>query len=96
MYKYLSVEKAEHVISKQILRSGISIGANIVEENYAQTKADMITKFAIALKESAETMYRIELLNESEYITDTETETIKQECEEVVKLLTSSIKTLKA
>ena len=67
-YKYLCDEKKEYVLSKQILRSGTSIGANVRESKNAQSKADFISKMSIALKEADETAYWIELLTESEII----------------------------
>ena len=70
MYKYLQEEKREYVLSKQVLRSGTSIGANVRESIYAQSRADFISKMSIALKESSETEYWIELLHESGYIDD--------------------------
>ena len=66
--KYLLEQKKEHIISKQIIRSGTSIGANINEANYGQSKADFISKMHIALKETAETEYWLRLLTLSEYI----------------------------
>ena len=68
--KYLREEKKEFTLSRQILRSGISIGANIRESIYAQSKADFISKMSIALKESSETEYWLELLHESGYVAD--------------------------
>ena len=70
LYQYLQIEKHEFVISKQILKSGTSIGANIRESIYAQSKADFISKMSIALKESSETEYWLELLHESGYVAD--------------------------
>ena len=76
LYKFLREEKKEYVMSKQILRSGISIGANIRESIYAQSRADFISKMSIALKESSETEYWLELLHESDYIPDVAFESI--------------------
>lgn len=70
LYKYLSVEKKEFVLSKQILRSGTSIGANVKEAINGQSTADFLSKMSIALKEAGETEYWLELLNETEYISD--------------------------
>ena len=70
--KYLREEKREFTLSRQILRSGTSIGANIRESIYAQSKPDFISKMSIALKESSETEYWLELLHESDYLSDTE------------------------
>ena len=68
--RYLKDEKREFTLSKQLLRSGTSIGANVRESIYAQSKADFINKMSIALKESSETEYWLELLHESEYLDD--------------------------
>ena len=68
LYKFLNNEKREFIICKQILRSGTSIGANVRESIYAQSKADFINKMSIALKESSETEYWLELLFENEYL----------------------------
>jgi four helix bundle protein len=95
MYKFIADEKKEFVLSKQILRSGTSIGANIEEANQAQSKADFIHKLAIALKEAAETNYWLRLLRDSKYLTAKQAETVLTDCEELQKLLTSSIKTAK-
>lgn len=67
--QYLSEERHEHVLSKQMLRSGTSVGANIRESQYAQSHADFISKMSIALKEAAETEYWLELLFKTEYLT---------------------------
>jgi len=74
--KYLREEKREFTLSRQILRSGTSIGANIRESIYAQSKADFISKMSIALKESSETEYWLELLHESGYVDDNSFESI--------------------
>lgn len=95
LYKYLSEEKREYVLSKQVLRSGTSVGANISEGAYAQSKADFINKLSVSLKETAETGYWLELLHQSEYIDDTSFKSISADCSELLKLLTSSIKTAK-
>ena len=95
MYQFLSQEKSEFVLSKQVLRSGTSIGANIEEGNQAQSKADFTHKFSIALKEASETHYWLRLLRDSEYLTDKQAESLLQDCEEVKKLLIASIKTAK-
>ena len=95
MYKYLTLEKKEMIISKQILRSGTSIGANITESRNAQSTADFINKLNIALKEADETIYWIKNLHNGEYLTDKEYESIYNDVDELVRLLVSSIKTLK-
>ena len=94
-YKYLS-EKNEYVLSKQLLRSGTSIGANCREATYAQSKLDFINKLSIALKETNETIYWIELLHDSGYITDDSFDSIHKDSVEIMKLLISIIKTSKS
>ena len=92
-YKYLTEEKKEFVLSKQILRSGTSIGANIRESYSAQSKADFIAKLYIALKEANETSYWLELFCESEIINTEEFESLNKDLEELIALLTATIKT---
>ena len=93
--QYLVKDKKEHIISKQIVRSGTSIGANINEANYGQSKADFISKLHIALKETAETEYWIKLLRLSEFISE-ETETsLLTDCLDIKRILISSINTAK-
>ncbi|MCQ2284699.1 MAG: four helix bundle protein [Bacteroidales bacterium] len=96
LYKYLCEQKSEYVLSKQVLRSGTSIGANISEGGYAQSKSDFVSKLTIALKETAETEYWLELLHESEYIDNSSFQSISTDCSELLILLTSSIKTTKS
>lgn len=95
LYKYIVAEKSEYVLSKQILRSGTSIGANIEEANQAQSKADFIHKLSIAQKEAFETDYWLRLLRDSEYLTEAQAESLLIDCRELQKLLTASIKTAK-
>ena len=92
LYKYLCEQKNEYVLSKQILRSGTSIGANIHEAFYAQSKADFISKLSISQKEGGETLYWLELLHDSAFIYDDAFKSIYSDCEELMKLLTVSIK----
>lgn len=92
---HLVKNKKEAVISKQIIRSGTSIGANINEANYGQSRADFISKMHIALKETAETEYWIKLLNMSEYIDDKTSTSLLNDCLEIKKMLISSINTAK-
>ncbi len=92
---HLIKDKKETVISKQIIRSGTSIGANINEANYGQSKADFISKMHIALKETAETEYWIKLLNMSEYIDDKISKSLLDDCLEIKRMLISSINTAK-
>ncbi len=95
LQRYLIKDKKENVISKQVIRSGTSIGANINEANYGQSKADFISKMHIALKETAETEYWIKLLNMSEYIDDKMSESLLNDCLEIKRMLISSINTAK-
>lgn len=96
MNKYLLNKKKEFVISKQLLRSGTAIGALIKEAEFAQSNADYISKFSIALKEANETLYWLSLLKDSNEITNKEFNSIEPEISELIKLLVSSIKTLKS
>ncbi len=96
LYKYLVSEKKEYVMSRQILKSGTSIGANVKEGEYGQSAADFISKMSIALKEAAETSYWLELLKETDYITQEQFESINSDCTELIKILTSIIKTTKS
>lgn len=96
MYNYLCDEKKEYVMSKQVLRSGTSIGANIAEAFYAQSEADFIAKLYFSRKEAGETLYWIDLLKESSYLSDDVAISISIDCDELLKLLTSSIKTMKS
>jgi four helix bundle protein len=91
LYKYLVNEKNEYTMSKQLLRSGTSIGANIAEAQYAQSKNDFISKTHIALKETNETKYWLRLLNETDYITDKEFLSIFDDCCQIHKMLSSII-----
>ncbi len=94
LYRVLT-EKKEFVLSKQMLRSGTSIGANIREAEHAQSKADFIHKLSISLKEANETEYWIDLLFETNYLTEIEFQNIKPKIIELLKLLTSIINTSK-
>lgn len=96
MYNYLCDDKKEYVMSKQILRSGTNIGANIAEAFYAQSEADFVAKLYISRKEAGETIYWIDLLKESGYLSDDVATSISVDCDELLKLLTSSIKTMKS
>ena len=95
LYKYLSEEKKEYVICKQMLRSGTSVGANIRESRNAQSTADFINKLNIALKEADETQFWFELLNKTDYISESEFESINKDINDIISMLTSSIKTSK-
>lgn len=93
LYKYLCEEKKEFVLSKQVLRSGTSIGANAKEASLAQSKKDFQAKLFIALKEAGETEYWLELLHESDYIEDASFESIYADNKEIIRILTSILKT---
>ena len=95
LYKYLCDEKKEVVLSKQLLRSGTSIGANIAESNSAFSKKDFLAKMYIAFKECSESKYWLELLHETDYLTQSEFDSINADCTELQKLLSSITKTLK-
>ncbi len=95
LYQFLTEEKREYVLSKQLLRSGTAIGALVREAEHGESKADFIHKLSIALKEANETEYWIELLHQSGYIDDKGHESIYQDTIELIKLLTSIIKTTK-
>ena len=94
--KYLQEEHKEYILSKQILRSGTSIGALVREAQYAQSKADFLHKLTIALKEANETEYWLLLLFESEYIDEKMFNSISPDIKELLKLLVSSTKTVKS
>ena len=94
-YRFLSTERKEFVLSKQLLRSGTAIGALVQESEFAQSKADFINKLYIALKEANETRYWLMLLKDNEYIDQAMYESILPEIEELIKLLVSIIKTSK-
>ena len=93
--KYLQKQKNEYVISRQILRSGTSIGANVAESQFAQSTADFITKLTIALKETGETDFWLRWLRDCHYLTEKEFMSIYKDCNEIKKLLCAIIKTSK-
>ena len=93
--KYLEEDKKEHIISKQIIRSGTSIGANINEAQYGNSKADFISKLHISLKETAETEYWLRLLFKSDYIEEKIFDSLIYDCVELKRILISSINTSK-
>ena len=95
MYQYLTTVKKEHVISKQVLRSGTSIGANLAESRNAQSVADYLNKQNIALKEADETAYWLENLQTGGYINEKEYKSISNDCNEIISMLVCSVKTLK-
>ena len=94
-YKYLTKQQSEFVLSKQMLRSGTSIGAMMREAKFAQSRADFVSKTSIALKEANETLYWIELLHDGEYIDDKTFESIHNEANEITSILASIVKTTK-
>jgi four helix bundle protein len=93
-YKYLAFEKKEFVLSKQLLRSGTSIGANISEAIRGQSAKDFIHKLQISRKETNETLYWLKLLEKTKYLKSDVSTKLIQACEELLKILTSIIKTL--
>lgn len=93
LYKYLCKEKKEFVLSKQLLRAGTSIGANLTEAQFAISKKDFLSKSYIAYKECGETLYWIDLLNKTDYLSIQEYESINNDCEELMRLLTMITKT---
>ena len=95
LYKYMCETKKEHTLSNQILRSGTSIGANVHEAVYGQSREDFISKLSIALKEANETEYWLELLRETGYVDEKQYESMICDCIELKKLLTSIIKSTK-
>ena len=95
LYKYLCDDKKEFVLSKQLLRSGTSIGANISEAECGISKKDFLAKMYIAFKECAETQYWLELLLD-DYITKNEYNSIKNDCDELMKMLTAITKTTRS
>ena len=94
-YKYLTLEQREFVLSKQVLRSGTSIGALVKEAEHAQSLADFIHKMNIALKEANETEYWLMLLKDSDYIDEKTFSSIHKDCDELIRLLVSIVKSLK-
>ena len=95
LYKYLIKTQSENTMSKQILRSGTAIGAIIREAEYAESTKDFIHKFSIGLKEANETKYWLDLLNETNLLTTKLHQSLLFDCEELLKLLTATIKTSK-
>jgi len=91
--KYLVNERKEYVLSKQLLRSGTSIGANIAEAQRGQSRADFLAKMCIALKEANETHYWLRLLYRTEYLTQTQFDSMEQDIQEILSILTAICKT---
>lgn len=94
--RFLKEEKAEYVLSKQLLRSGTSVGALIREAEHAESNQDFIHKMAIAQKEINETLYWLELLSATDYLTLEQFNSINSDAIEIIKLLTSILKTIKS
>ena len=95
LYKHLCLNEKEYIMSKQLLKSGTSIGANVYEAENSQSKKDFLAKIYIAFKESAETEYWIKLLHETEYLNGDEYESIFNDCTEIKRIISSIIKTTK-
>ena len=95
LYKLLAESRKEFVLSKQFLRSGTAIGAMYREAEQAESRADFIHKLSIALKEVNESEYWLQLMKETGYLTQTEFDSIQHDCHELLKLITSIIKTTK-
>jgi four helix bundle protein len=93
--QFLQNEKKEYVLSRQILKSGTSIGALIREAEFAQSTKDFINKMSISLKEANETIYWIDLLKDTDFISEKEHNSLKENCQELLKMLVSTVKTLK-
>ena len=93
--QYLRTKKKEYILSKQLLRSGTSIGANVAESQQAQSRADFISKLEIALKETTETKYWLRLMRETGYLSESEFESIFSDCAELEKILVRIIKSTK-
>jgi four helix bundle protein len=95
IYSYLQSNYKEYVMSKQLLRCGTSIGANVAESKYAQSLPDFVNKMSIALKEASETEYWITLLYQSEYLNKQEFDSLNTDIREIIKILSSIILTNK-
>ena len=95
LYSYLTEIKKEYVMSKQLLRSATSIGANIVESEYAESKADFIHKLTISQKEAGESLYWLRLLGKKSFIDSNLYESLYNECEEILRILTVIIRNSK-
>ena len=93
LYKFLNEEKHDFTIGKQLLRSGTSVGANVKEALRGYTKADFTAKMSIALKEASETEFWIELLRDTNFITEQQANSMLTDCTELIKLLMTIIKT---
>jgi four helix bundle protein len=95
MVKYIKCSPKEYGMINQVFRSGTAVGALVSEATYAQSPADFINKLSIALKECNETLYWLNILKDTEYLTELEFESINNDCQELLALLIASIKTTK-
>ena len=95
LYKYLCSDKKEYILSKQLLRSGTSVGAMVREAEHAETRKDFLHKMAVAQKEINETIYWLDLLKETDYLTAQQHESIKMDAIEIIKLITAILKSTK-
>lgn len=95
-YRYLTKERKEYVMSKQMLRSGTSIGANVHEGKNAQSRPDFCSKMNIALKEATETDYWIDLLHESDYIDNIQYSLLTEDCKKIIAVLTKIVKSVRS
>ena len=93
LYQYLATERKEYVLSKQLLRSGTSIGANVAESSCAISRKDFLAKMYVAFKECNETLYWLDLLHDTDYLTDNAYASIYSDCRELHKLLSAITKT---
>ena len=95
LYKFLCEEKKEYILSRQLLRAGTSIGANVTESQQAQSKPDFVSKISISLIEASETKYWIKLLCATEYLSENQTKSILDDCVEIEKILVTILKSAK-
>ena len=93
--RFLHQKHREYTLSEQILRSGTSIGANICEAEYAQSRADFINKMSVALKEANETQYWLKLLSKGDYLDETQFQSLHDDCKELLSMLHAIVKTSK-
>lgn len=96
VYKHFTQTQNEYALSKQLLRCGTSIGANVAEAQQAQSRADFISKLSIALKEASETDYWLRLLKATNYLSEEESSSLLGDCQEIEKMLTAIIRTAKS
>jgi four helix bundle protein len=95
LYQFLCENKREFVLSKQLLRSGTGIGANVREAVYAQSRKDFVSKMSIALKEASETEYWLELLRKTDYLDEKQYVSIQSDCSSIAKIITAIVRTSK-